>query len=85
MLDHIDSSEEAPADGHLRSLQSMHASAGKLLREGKLDGSHGTSSRNPSVSRSLQKAASASIVVHLEDSSPDTMPKKGKRASIASK
>ncbi|CAK0747721.1 hypothetical protein CVIRNUC_001785 [Coccomyxa viridis] len=58
---------------------------GKLLRERKLDGSHGTSSRNFSVSRSLQKAASASIVVHLEDSSPDTTPKNGKRASTASK
>ena len=77
--------EKAPAGRRLPPVPSTEACAGKLLRETKLGGSHGMDSKNRPASRSLQKAASGSIVVHLEDYSPDTMPAKGKRVCIASK
>ena len=66
-------------------MQLRDACAGKLLRERKLADNHGMENENESAPRSLQKAASASIVVHLEDSSPDIMPAEGKRGGIASK
>ena len=66
-------------------MPSTDACAVKLLRESKLGGSHGMDSENCPAPRSLQKAASGSIVVHLEDSSPDTMPIKDNRANIASR